>query len=257
MISKNCFENQVVIITGAGSRQGIGRSLALTFAKEGAKVVIADVNFVGAKKVQEEIENLGMNNRILAIKVDVSSEKDVKKLVDITIREFNYIDVLVNNAGITQSIKVLETSVEEWDRIMSINLKGNFLCSKHVLPHMIERKYGRIVNISSICGKGGGLFGGAHYSASKAGILGFTRTLAREVAEYGITVNSVTPGAVDTEFRGHRLSVQEKEELLKTIPVKRIGNTEDVVGCVLFLASPESSYITGEDIDVNGGAYMD
>ena len=198
-----------------------------------------------------------MGERSLAIKLDVSDEENVNSLVKQTINQFNRIDVLINNAGITQPIKVLDTSLKEWERIIKVNLTGTFLCSKAVLTYMIENRYGRIVNMSSVSGKrGGGVFGGAHYSAAKAGILGFSKALAREVAEYGITVNSIAPGIVDTDIRG-KTSPEVDKEIIKSIPVQRFGKVEEIADVALFLASPGSAYITGEEIDINGGSHMD
>lgn len=199
-----------------------------------------------------------MGKKSLAIKLDVSDEENVNSLVKQTINQFNRIDVLLNNAGITQPIQVLDTSLEDWERIINVNLTGTFLCSKAVLPYMIENRYGRIVNMSSVSAKrGGGVFGGAHYSAAKAGILGFSKALAREVAEYGITVNSIAPGIVDTDIRGDKASPEVDKEILKSIPVQRFGKVEEIAAVALFLASPGSAYITGEEIDINGGSHMD
>lgn len=199
-----------------------------------------------------------MGGRSFAIKLDVTNRKDVNLLVKQTIYEFNRIDVLVNNAGITQPIKVLDTSLEDWERLIKVNLTGTFLCSKAVLPYMIKNRYGRIINMSSVSGKrGGGVFGGAHYSAAKAGILGFSKALAREVAEYGITVNSIAPGVVDTDIRGDKTSPEAEKEILQSIPLHRLGKVEEIAAVALFLAAQESAYITGEDIDVNGGSHMD
>ncbi|NLM95749.1 MAG: SDR family oxidoreductase [Firmicutes bacterium] len=250
------FSNQVAIVTGAGSPRGIGRAIALAFAKEGASVVVADVNPEGAKAVSQEIADLG--GQSLAVQLDVTSEESVAAMVDQTIAKFGRIDVLVNNAGITQPIKVLDTTVEDWDRIMAVNLKGTFICSKAVIPTMIKQQYGRIVNISSVSGKrGGGVFGGAHYSAAKAGILGFAKALAREVAADGITVNSVAPGLIATDIRGGLEPEDVQKEMTKDIPVPRLGTPEEVAAAVLFLASPAAGYITGEEIDINGGSHMD
>jgi len=228
----------------------------LAFAQEGAAVIVGDINYEGAKEVEEDIKNMG--RRSLAIKLDITNQKDINSLVQKTIYEFNRIDVLVNNAGITQPIKVLDTSLKDWERIIKVNLTGTFLCSKAVLPYMIKNRYGRIINMSSVSGKrGGGVFGGAHYSAAKAGILGFSKALAREVAEYGITVNSIVPGVVDTDIRGDKKSPEADKEILQSIPLRRFGKVEEIAEVALFLASPKSAYITGEDIDINGGSHMD
>lgn len=219
-------------------------------------MVVGDVNYEGAKEVEEIIKDMG--RRSLAIKLDVSNEEDVNSLVNSTIKKFSRVDILINNAGITQSVKVLDTSLKDWERIIAVNLTGTFLCAKAVLPFMIKNRYGRIVNMSSVSGKrGGGVFGGAHYSAAKAGILGFAKALAREVAAYGITVNSIAPGVVDTDIRGDKASPELDKETLKSIPVQRFGKTEEIAATALFLASPESAYIIGEEIDINGGSYMD
>lgn len=253
----NKFKNQVVVVTGAGSKRGIGRTTALAFAQEGATVVVGDVNYEGVKEVEKIIK--GMGGKSLAIRLDVSIEEDVNTLVKQTMKQFGRIDVLINNAGIAQPIigRVMEVSLEDWERIITVNLTGTFLCTKAVLPYMIENKYGRIVNMSSVAGKCGGLFGGVHYSAAKAGILGFTRALAREVASYGITVNAICPGAIETDFRGDKETPEFKAELLKPILVHRFGKTEEVAATALFLSSPESAYIVGEAININGGSYMD
>ncbi len=228
----------------------------MAFAQEGAAVIVGDINYEGAKEVEEDIKNMG--RRSLAIKLDITNQKDINSLVQKTIYEFNRIDVLVNNAGITQPIKVLDTSLKDWERIIKVNLTGTFLCSKAVLPYMIKNRYGRIINMSSVSGKrGGGVFGGAHYSAAKAGILGFSKALAREVAEYGITVNSIVPGVVDTDIRGDKKSPEADKEILQSIPLRRFGKVEEIAEVALFLASPKSAYITGEDIDINGGSHMD
>jgi len=251
------FKNQVVIVTGAGSKRGIGRATALAFAQEGATVVVGDVDYEGAKEVEKII--IGMGGKSLAIRLDISSVEDVNYLANQTVKQFRRIDVLINNAGIAQSIigRVMDISLEEWERIMTVNLTGTFLCTKAVLPYMIENRYGRIVNMSSVAGKCGGLFGGVHYSASKAGILGFTRALAREVATYGVTVNAICPGAIETDFRGDKETPEFKAELLKPIFVHRYGKTEEVAAAALFLSFPESAYIVGEAININGGSYMD
>ena len=249
------FEGRVAIVTGAGSLRGIGRGIALCLAKKGADIVVADVNLDGAKAVAEEIRSLG--RKALAIQLDVTDVVSVDAMVELTLKEFKKVDILINNAGITQPIKTIDMLVEDFERIIDVNLKGTFICSKAVLKPMIEKKYGRIVNMSSVSAKrGGGVYGGSHYSASKAGVLGFAKALAREVVEYGITVNSVAPGLVDTDIR-LGLSAELERASWENIPMKRPATVAEVAETVAFLASDEASYITGEEIDINGGSHMD
>jgi NAD(P)-dependent dehydrogenase (short-subunit alcohol dehydrogenase family) len=249
------FEGRVAIVTGAGSPRGIGRGIAVCLAKKGADIVIADVNLDRAKAVAEEIRCLGGN--ALAIEVNVTDVASVDKMVELTLKEFNRVDILINNAGITQPIRTIDMTVEDFEKIIDVNLKGTFICSKAVLKTMIEKKYGRIVNMSSVSAKrGGGVYGGSHYSASKAGVLGFAKALAREVVEYGITVNSVAPGLVDTDIRVG-LSTDMERAIWENIPMKRPATVMEIAETAAFLASDEASYITGEEIDVNGGSHMD
>jgi len=248
-------KNRIALVTGAGSKRGIGRAIALYMAKEGYDIVIADMDLNGAKEVAGEVSNLGRKS--FAVEVNVADETSVKNMVDAVVKEMGRIDVLVNCAGITQPIKVLDTTLEDWNRIMTVNLTGTFLVTKAVLPTMIANKWGRVINISSVSGKrGGGVYGGAHYSASKAGVLGFTKALAREVVLDGITVNAVCPGLIATDIR-KGLSEEKERESWKAIPMLRPGTAEEVACAVAFLASEDAAYITGEDIDVNGGSHMD
>jgi NAD(P)-dependent dehydrogenase (short-subunit alcohol dehydrogenase family) len=250
------FKNRIAIVTGAGSKRGIGRTTALTLARDGADVVVGDLDLQGAEEVVDKIKALG--RRSFAVQADVSKQEDVSRLVQRVLDQFGRIDILVNNAGITQPIKVLDMTEADWDRIITTNLKGTFLCSKAVLPAMIKQGYGRIVNLSSVSAKrGGGVFGGAHYSAAKAGILGFAKALAREVAAYGITVNSVAPGLIATDIRGGLESPERQKEIARDIPCQRLGTPEEVAAAIAFLASEEAGYITGEEIDINGGSHMD
>ena len=250
------FKGQAVIVTGAGSPKGIGRDTALAFAEQGANVVVADVDIEGAQQVAVEIEKLGV--RSIAFKLDVTDPKSTAAMADATIKEFGKIDVLVNNAGITQPVKVKDMTLDDFRRINEVNLMGVFNCCKAVMEHMKEKKYGRIVNLSSVSAKqGGGVFGGAHYCASKAGVLGFSKSLARELVLEGITVNSVCPGAADTEIRKGRTSDEIERQILAGIPMKRVATVREISAAIVFLASKEASYITGEDIDINGGVHMD
>ncbi len=247
--------DRVAIVTGGGSPKGIGRSIALTLAKYGASVVVADLDLEGAQKVAEEIKALG--RKALAVKVNVTDKKAIDEMIAKTVAEFGKLDILVNNAGITQPVSVADTTEADWDRIIAVNLKSTFLCSQAAVEVMKKNKYGRIVNMSSVSGKqGGGVFGGAHYSAAKAGILGFSKALAKEVVSYGITVNSVAPGAVATEIR-KGISDEKEKAIADSIPMKRVGKPEEIAFTVAFLAADEAAYITGEDIDINGGSYID
>jgi NAD(P)-dependent dehydrogenase (short-subunit alcohol dehydrogenase family) len=225
-------------------------------ASEGADVVVGDMDLPGAKGTAAAIQATG--RRSLAVRLDVTSESDVAEFVHRALQEFGRIDILANNAGITQPKRVPEITVADWDKVLGVNLKGTFLCSKSVLPTMLAQGYGRIVNLSSVSAKrGGGVFGGAHYSAAKAGILGFAKTLAREVAAKGITVNSVAPGLVATDIRGGLEDPETQDEMAKDIPAKRLAKPEEVAAAIAFLASEDAAYITGEEIDINGGSHMD
>lgn len=263
------FEGRVAIVTGSGSKRGIGKAIAVCLAQRGANVVIADYNFEGAGEAADEIREFGV--KALAVKVDVTDEASVSAMVDEALKEFGRIDILVNNAGVTQPVKVIDTTLADWNRVVNVNLNGTFLCSKAVLKPMMERKYGRIVNLSSVSAKrGGGVYGGAHYSAAKAGILGFAKALAREVAEYNITVNSVCPGMASTDIRTNSATVlnpvkfkdgilpaEVEQAIIESIPLGRLGTAEEIAETVVFLASDGAAYITGEDIDINGGSHMD
>jgi 3-oxoacyl-[acyl-carrier protein] reductase len=249
------FKGKVAIVTGSGSKRGIGRAIAMYLAQKGAAIVVADLNLAGAREVLPEVKQYG--GKAIAVELNVTDEASVRRMVAETINEFGKIDILVNNAGITQPIKTINTTAADWDRILAVNLKGTFLCSQAVLEPMLKQQYGRIVNMSSVSGKrGGGVYGGSHYSAAKAGVLGFSKALAREVVEYGITVNCVAPGLIATDIRAG-LSMEKEKAIWETIPMKRPGSAEEIAAAVAFLASDEAAYITGEDIDVNGGSHMD
>ena len=248
--------DRIAIVTGAGSRNGIGRATALALAGQGADVAVCDLNQAGVDETVAEIRKLG--RRALGFAVDVTRPEQVQGMVDAVERAWGRIDILANIAGITQPIKVANTSVEDWDRITSVNMKGTFLFSKAAAAVMRKHKYGRIVNMSSVSAKrGGGVYGGAHYSAAKAGILGFAKALAREVAADGITVNSVAPGLVLTDIRGGIESEEGQARLAADFPIKRLCRADEIAALICFLASEEAGYITGEDIDINGGSHMD
>jgi len=250
------LKGRTAIVTGAGSRRGIGRSIALALAGQGANVVVCDLDPDGAKETAAAAAALGVKTE--AYKCNVVNEQEIKEVVGKTLEKFGKIDILVNNAGITQPVKVLSMSEADWDRIVDVNLKGTFLFSKAVLPAMLEKGYGRIVNMSSVSAKrGGGVFGGAHYSAAKSGILAFGKALSREVAPNGITINAVAPGLVATDIRGGLEDEETQVKMTADIPCRRMATPEEVAAAVCFLASDEAGYITGEEIDVNGGSHMD
>jgi 3-oxoacyl-[acyl-carrier protein] reductase len=241
----------VAIITGAG--QGIGRAIAIGFSMRDTCVVVADVNGATARMVQSEIENSG--KKASAFEVDVSSESSVADMVKRTVKQFGAIDVLVNDAGIYPAVPIEQMTTELWDRVIGTNLTGTFLCSRAAVPIMLEKKQGRIINVSSSTAFRGAR-NAVHYAASKAGIIGFTKALALELAPTGITVNAVCPGLTDTaQPRGH-MTDEELYSKKTRIPLDRIAQPEDIVGPVLFLASDRARQVTGQTIFVNGGDLM-
>ena len=243
---------RIAIVTGGA--QGMGRAVSELLARNGVSVVINDVNKSAVETVAAELEELGLNVKPVA--GDVTSSKDVDRLVNETIAEFGSVNILVNNAGVLRPTKVIDIEESEWDFVVGVNLKGTFLCSKAVLPYMQTQKWGRIVNFSSTAGKNVSTVGGAHYTSAKAGILGFTRHLAKESAGYGITVNSVCPGLIDTEMVNSTISEEKKQEYANSFPIKRLGQVREVADLVGFLVSDKAAYITGASIDINGGDLM-
>ena len=246
------FKDRVSIVTGAA--QGLGRAIAMELARRGSHIVVCDVNLEGVKGVAEEVKALG--RKALALKVDVSRPSDVSEMVDRVVKDFGRIDILVNNAGICQVVTIEEMTEEDWDRVMAVNLKGVFLCSKAVMGIMKRQRSGRIVSMGSISGKVGGIATGANYSVSKAGVICFTKALAREMAPYGVTVNAVAPGVIETDMT-LGITRGDFSDYLRNIPLGTIGTAQDVAYAVAFLVSDEARYITGEILDVNGGQLMD
>lgn len=239
------------LVTG-GSR-GIGRAIAIELSKEGANVIITyNSNEEKAKEVIKEIEKNGVKG--LAIKANVSSEEDVKNMMKTIKSQFNSIDVLVNNAGVTKDNLLLRMKSEDWDEVINTNLKGVYLCTKAVVRGMIKKRYGKIVNIASVVGISGNA-GQGNYSASKAGVIGFTKSIAKELGSRGINVNGVAPGFVETDMT-EVLSEEIKEQSLKSIPLKRFAKPEDIANVVVFLCSERANYITGQIINVDGGMLM-
>lgn len=250
-MSNNALTGRVAVVTGAGrGGRGIGRGIAVALAAAGADVVItARTNIADAEAVAAECIALGVKS--MAVVADIVDEASVEALFKTTMESFGRVDILVNNAGITRDTLLLRMSVDQWDSVIDANLKGAFLCSRAASKIMLRQKSGRIVNIASVNGLRGSA-GQTNYSASKAGLVGFSRSLAKELASRGITVNVVAPGFIDTQmtdgFEG-----DAREQLLKTIPLGRFGQAEDVGAAVAFLASNAASYITGQVLTVDGG----
>jgi len=241
---------KVALVTGAA--QGIGRAIALLLARNGADIVVSDINLEKAEETVKEIRAIGP--KAMAVKVDVSNLSDVERMVEDIIEKLAKIDILVNNAGITRDKLILRMTEEDWDAVLGVNLKGTFNCTKTVIRHMAKQRSGKIVNIASVVGEMGNA-GQANYSASKAGVIGLTKTIAREYAQRGINVNAIAPGYIETPMTD-ALPEKAKDELKKLIPMERLGKPEDVAEAVLFLVCEESSYMTGQVLNVNGGIYM-
>ena len=241
---------RVAIVTGSG--QGIGREIALTLAEHGASVVISDINAASANEVAAEI--VARNAKSIAITADVTVQEEVASLVDQTVSAFGQIDILVNNAGIARDTLLMRMSSTDWDQVLATNLKGAFLCTQAVMRHMMKQRWGRIINIASVVGLIGNS-GQANYAAAKAGLMGLTKTTAREVAARGVTANAIAPGFIDTEMT-RKLSDNAKQEFLRQIPLGYAGLPKDVANAVVFLASEQAGYITGHVLNVDGGMVM-
>ncbi|GBD99799.1 3-oxoacyl-[acyl-carrier-protein] reductase FabG [bacterium BMS3Abin07] len=244
------IKGQVAFITG-GAR-GIGKAIAGAFAELGCNIVIADIDPELSSRTAGEIKEAGVDS--LAVQIDVSSSVSVSSAFKSVMEKFGRIDILVNNAGITKDNVIIRMKEEDWDAVLNINLKGVFLCSKEAIRIMSKQRYGRIVNIASVVAFMGNP-GQANYSASKAGIIGLTKTTAKEYASRGITANAVAPGFIVTAMTD-ALSDHVKQEMKKAIPAGEFGTVQDVANAVVFLSLPESGYITGQVVHVNGGMYM-
>ena len=238
------FEGQVVVVTGAS--RGIGREIARQFAEQGARVACVATTLAGA---QGTVDLLGESARAYA--ADVSETESVEALFKAITDDFGQVDVLVNNAGITKDQLVLRMKDEDWDRVIAVNLRGTFLCTRAALKPMIKARYGRIVNVTSIIGQGGAA-GQANYAASKAGVIGFTKSIAKEWGSRGLTCNAVAPGFIETDMTAD-LSEDFRTHVIKTAPAGRLGSGADIANAVLFLAAREAGYITGQVLTVDGG----
>lgn len=246
------LRDKVALVTGA--RRGMGRAHALALAKQGARVVITDVDLNECQIVEGEVNSGG--GEAICFRLDVSNAKEINQVFDEVVKKFGRLDILVNNAGIYVSRPALEITEEEWERMININLKGQFLCAQRAAKEMAKNKWGRIINIASVASGqvGIGVIGGAHYTATKGGIIGMTETLAIEWAPLGINVNVVAPGAIDTPMvQAAQLPREAMDAMLQRVPLRRIGRPEEVSAMVVFLASEEASYITGATFHVDGG----
>jgi NAD(P)-dependent dehydrogenase (short-subunit alcohol dehydrogenase family) len=243
------LKDKVAIITGAASPRGIGKAMARTFAEQGARIAILDLDAEAAAAAAKDI---GPDH--LGLACDVTNKSDCERAAKAVAERFGQIDILVNNAGITQPLKIMDIQPANYEAVTDVSLRGTLYMSQAVIPSMRSRKTGSIVCISSVSAqRGGGIFGGPHYSAAKAGVLGLAKAMARELGSDNIRVNSVTPGLIQTDITGGKLTPEMRTEILKGIPLNRLGDAADVANCCLFLACDLSSYLTGVTLDVNGG----
>jgi len=243
-------KGKVALITGAS--RGIGRSIALALAAEGAKIVAVDVDQAATEAMVAEVRQLGVE--AIAVVGNVTVAADTEKMIDAAVAAFGRVDILVNNAGITRDGLLLRMKDDDWDAVLNVNLKGAFLCTRAVAKVMTKQRFGRIINIASVVGQMGNV-GQANYCASKAGLMGLTKSNARELAKRNITVNAVAPGFIATAMTD-ALPEKVRNELTAQIPLERLGTPEDIANAVVFLAAERSGYVTGQVLAVNGGMYM-
>jgi len=247
------LQDRVCLVTGAASKRGIGRATAELFAEHGARVVVLDRDGDAARLSAAALPGRGH----IAYECDVTDRERCIAAVAAAVAEAGPIEVLVNNAGIAQPLKIMEIEPAHYDAVLDVNLRGTLYMSQAVIPHMRRRGRGSIVNMASVAGqRGGGIFGGPHYAASKGGVLGLTKAMARELAPDNVRVNAVCPSLIDTDITGGQLGEERLRAIMAGIPMGRLGAAREVAGCCLFLASDLSSYVTGSEVDVNGGSHI-
>ncbi len=252
MIDNSEFIGKVAIVTGGG--RGMGAAVVERLGQGGASIVVNDIDFASAEASAQRLRVMGVD--VIAVGGDIVSSDDVGSMVRVAMDRFGAIHILINNAGVLRPTAVIDIEEDEWDLVVDVNLKGTYMCSRAVLPTMRDSGWGRIVNFSSTAGKNISTMGGAHYTAAKAGILGFTRHLAKETAEYGITVNAVCPGLIETEMVRTTISPERAKTYADSFPISRLGQPSEVAELVAFLASDRAEYITGASLDINGGDLM-
>lgn len=243
------LQGKTAIVTGAG--RGIGQAIARAIYGKGASVVVADLDGETARQTASDL-----GERAHAVQADVSSGADVQRMVEATMARFGGVDILANNAGIDKAVPILEMDEDEWDRVMAINLKSVFLCTKACLPSMIECGGGNVISTASIVARQGAMNGGIHYAASKGGIIAFTKTLARQMAKHNIRANAIAPGVVDTDLIREHMPAEMRAKVEAAIPAGRLAHTDEIGSVVAFLVSPEASYVNGATIDINGGFWI-
>ncbi|MEM9206933.1 MAG: SDR family NAD(P)-dependent oxidoreductase [Pseudomonadota bacterium] len=247
------LKNRIAIITGAGSDRGIGRATAELFAENGAKVVVLDIDIEGARRTAKALTGRGH----LAIKCDVSKRRDCERVVERVSKKWGRLDVVVNNAGVVSPDRVSEVDDATYNRIFDINMRGTFHMTQAALPLIRNGGAGSIINVSSVAAqRGGGIFGGSHYAASKAAMIGYTKAAARELAPENIRVNVICPSYIDTDITADTMSDEQRAAVIAAVPMGRAGTAREVAGSALFLASDLSTYVTGTEMDVNGGSHI-
>ncbi len=247
------LKGKTAIITGAASPRGLGKATAMLFARHGAQVAITDLDPDEAAEAVADLPGSGHHSRVCDVTDKDACDIAVRELIE----EMGQVDILVNNAGITQPLKIMDIGPAHYDAVLDVNLRGTLYMSQAVIPHMRERGTGSIINMSSVSAqRGGGIFGGPHYSAAKAGILGLTKAMARELAPAGVRSNAICPGFIATDITAGKLTDEMRAQVLAGIPMGRAGTADDVAGCCLFLASDLSAYVTGSEVDVNGGSLI-